>query len=96
MIEISTKNHTSTIRISGRFDFTCVRDFQGALRGEAREWVVDLGDTSFVDSSALGMLLLLREHATANNGKVTVRRLKGQPRDVLMMAKFDRLFVLQD
>lgn len=96
MIELPVHNDTSTIRISGRFDFTCVRDFQEALRGTTREWVVDLGETNFVDSSVLGMLLLSRERASASNGRVTVRHLKGQPRDVLMMAKFDRLFILQD
>ncbi len=96
MIDLSVHNDTSTIRITGRFDFTCVRDFQEALRGSTRDWVVDLGETTFVDSSALGMLLLLREHAVTMNGKVTVRHLKGQPRDVLLMAKFDRLFALQD
>jgi len=94
MIELTIHDNTTTIRIAGRFDFNCVRDFQAALAKPCRDWIVDLGDTTFVDSSALGMLLLLRERATTTNGRVTVRNLRGQPRDVLLMAKFDRIFTL--
>jgi anti-anti-sigma factor len=96
MIELSIHDNTSTVRITGRFDFNCVREFQEALRHTCRDWIVDLAETTFVDSSALGMLLLLRERATTTSGRVTVRHLHGQPRDVLLMAKFDRLFILQD
>jgi anti-anti-sigma factor len=96
MIEVKTHDDTSTIKIAGRFDFRSVRQFQDALRNPCGSWIVDLGEVDFVDSAALGLLLLLRERAGAVGGRVTVRRLRGQPREVLMMAKFDRLFTLED
>ena len=96
MFEVMTHEDTSTIKIAGRFDFRSVRQFQDAFRNPSGSWIVDLGDVDFVDSAALGLLLLLRERAGVTGGRVIVRRLCGQPREVLMMAKFDRLFTLED
>jgi len=96
MIEVKTHDGTSTIKIAGRFDFRSVRQFQDALRHPIGAWIVDLGEVEFVDSAGLGLLLLLRERVSAAGGSVVVRRLRGQAREVLMMAKFDRLFTLED
>ena len=93
MIEIQKHLDTTTLRISGRFDFRCVKEFQAAMQQTSVAWVVDLEAVDYLDSAALGMLLLLREHAAGT--RVAVRHLKGQPREVLMMAKFDRMFAIE-
>ncbi|MFT3694106.1 MAG: STAS domain-containing protein [Kofleriaceae bacterium] len=93
MIEVSKNLDITTLRISGRFDFRCVKDFQAALGQVSPGWVVDLEAVDYIDSAALGMLLLLRDHAKGT--RVVVRNLKGQPREVLMMAKFDRMFAIE-
>lgn len=95
MIEVSKLGNTSTIRIAGRFDFRSVRQFQLALEQPAFSWVVDMSGVDFVDSAALGLLLMLRERAGNDNARVVLRGLRAQPRDVLLMAKFDRLFGLE-
>lgn len=95
MVDISKSGDTCTLRISGRFDFRCVKEFQDALQQHSRKWIVDFDGVNYIDSAALGMLLLLREHA-GENGRVGLRRLAGQPRDVLLMAKFERLFIFED
>ncbi len=93
MIEISKATDCTILRISGRFDFRCVKEFQAAMAVPSPSWVVDLEGVDYIDSAALGMLLLLREHA--NGTRVSVRHLKGQPREVLLMAKFDRMFAIE-
>jgi hypothetical protein len=40
------------------------------------------------------MLLLLRERVGGDGTRVQLRSVRGQPRDVLLMAKFDRMFKL--
>jgi len=93
LIEVSKHLETTTLHITGRFDFRCVKDFQAALQHDSATWVVDLAAVDYIDSAALGMLLLLRERA--KGARVAVRHLRGQPREVLMMAKFDRMFAIE-
>ncbi len=83
-----------TIKVDGRFDFATHQDFQRAYKaypkGE-KQYVVDLAGTEYMDSSAMGMLLQLREHADSakrialNNGNEGIR-------EILKIANFDKLF----
>jgi len=47
-----------------------------------------------MDSSALGMLLLLREHAGADRADIRIVNASGELRGTLRVAGFDKLFVL--
>lgn len=83
------------IKIDGRFDFAQHKSFRDAYRDippGSKTYVVDLSATSYLDSSALGMLLLLREHA---GGEVSAVRIQGCGEDVqrvLKIANFEKLF----
>ncbi len=94
MIQVTDHQDTITVRITGRFDFRLIKDFQQLLSKEPRLWVVDFSSVEYVDSSALGMLLLLRERVQGDMQRVHLRGLQGQPREVLQMAKFDHMFKL--
>ena len=94
MIEFTTHDDVSTVRLFGRFDFRCVKEFQAGLNQPNTRWVVEMEEVDYVDSAALGMLLLLRDH-TGDGRRVTIRNARGQPREVLLMAKFDRMFILE-
>jgi len=92
MIQVTDNQDTVTIQLSGRFDFRLVKDFQELLAKEPKTWVVDLSGVDYVDSSALGMLLLLRDRVRGDAQRIHLRGVHGQPRAVLTMAKFDRMF----
>lgn len=81
------------IDVSGRFDFSCHNEFRKAYShvqpGESV--VVDLQDANYVDSAALGMLLLLRDHVGSAR-LVGIVNSSGQPDQVLRIANFHRLF----
>lgn len=71
-IYASTMSDTGTIALSGHFTFNAHREFKATydrLLADARvgNIVVNLADVSYLDSSALGMLLLLRDHVQAAN-----------------------------
>ena len=53
---------------------------------------VDLKDVDFMDSSALGMLLLLREHARCRGGEVVIEHPSESIDKVLRVANFEQLF----
>lgn len=83
-----------TIAINGRFDFSMHQSFVQAYKvypqGEKR-FVVDLQNAEYLDSSAMGMLLQLREYCA---GGSAVRLLNGNEAvcEILKIANFDKLF----
>jgi anti-anti-sigma factor len=56
--------------------------------------VIDLGDVDSMDSSALGMLLLLREHAGGDRSEIRIVNANTALRGTLRVAGFDKLFTL--
>ncbi len=96
-IELSTVAGATIVHLSGRFDFTTRNQFIGQLDSEIGKlaepeiWV-DLGQVDYIDSSALGMLLMLRDKAKKLDKIVALQSAHGQVREVLGTAQFDRLF----
>jgi anti-anti-sigma factor len=86
-----------TISVVGRLDFHCHDEFrkvyEGDAPGEVGEYVVDLRQTDYIDSSALGMLLLLRE-AVSEIDMIRIINCQPAVRRILEIANFDRLFVV--
>ncbi|MEJ2552917.1 MAG: STAS domain-containing protein [Gammaproteobacteria bacterium] len=85
---------TVTISISERFDFYSHKEFRASYKDRCNsfKYVIDLRDVKYIDSSALGMMLLLREHAQKNSGSVTIANCNPQIRKILQIANFGRLF----
>jgi anti-anti-sigma factor len=91
------QNGKAVVRLQGRFDFSARREFRdccGVLleSGEVRELNLDLAGVDYVDSSALGMLLLLKERADAVSKPVALHNCKGIVRQVLDIANFGKIF----
>jgi anti-anti-sigma factor len=86
-----------TIAVSGSFDFDLYDQFRASYAntaGNGVAYVVDLAATEYLDSSALGMLLLLREHAGGNASNIEIRGASDEVRKLLDVANFRRLFKL--
>ncbi|MEO6800638.1 MAG: STAS domain-containing protein [Rhodanobacter sp.] len=86
-----------TLRLGERFDFSIHREFHDACLGDSpvsRSYLIDLGEVARMDSSALGMLLLLREHAGAERADIRIVNAGAELRSTLRVAGFDKLFVL--
>ena len=87
----------ASLTIHGRFDFSIHRDFRSNYEtildtGGVRELDIDLSNVDYVDSSALGMLLLLREKSMAHNIQMKLNSPQSAVRQVLEVANFGRLF----
>jgi anti-anti-sigma factor len=82
-----------TISIKGRFDFAKHQQFRDAYENkELAAVVVDLKDATYLDSSALGMLLLLRDHAGGDDSDIRVVNSSSDVRKILAISNFDKLF----
>lgn len=97
MTRLDPEKNVLTIAVEGRFDFSQHRDFRNAYQNIApgsMRFVVDLSRATYLDSSALGMLLLLREHVGGEPGSVRITGSNEEVRRVLKIANFDKLFTL--
>lgn len=85
------------ISIDGRFDFALHKLFRDAYRDiePGKGFRVDLSRATYLDSSALGMLLLLREHAGGEQAHVCISGCGEDVLRVLRIANFNRLFTIE-
>jgi HptB-dependent secretion and biofilm anti anti-sigma factor len=88
-----------TILLQGRFDFNSHREFRDAVdqalkEDGATEIHVDLGGVDYLDSSALGMLLMLRDKARGADRVVSLANCHGAVKQVLDIANFGKLFTI--
>ena len=94
---ISDDKKSATLKVDGRFDFSLHNEFRKTYKDmgiENGEYIVDLSSTEYLDSSALGMLLLLKEHAEATSSKVKIVKANEEIKEILHIASFDKLFTL--
>ncbi|MEM6709507.1 MAG: STAS domain-containing protein [Pseudomonadota bacterium] len=90
-------NRTLKIQVSGRFDYSCHESFRSAYEeiGEPCDrFEIDLADADYLDSSALGMLLILRDHAGGDNANIEIQNCTPGVRKAFTISNFDRLFVI--
>jgi anti-anti-sigma factor len=84
------------IHITGQFNFSIYKEFreagQQAPHPADASYVIDLAGTDYLDSSALGMLLLLRERAGGDRADIRITHCNPEIRKIFGISNFDRLF----
>lgn len=95
---VTNREDKSVIILQGRFDFNAHREFREAvdqaIKEAVREIQVDLGEVDYLDSSALGMLLMLRDKAKGAGKAVALANARGSVKQVIDIANFGKLFTL--
>ena len=95
---VSNRDGKTVLVLQGRFDFNSHREFREAVdqavKEAAREVHVDLGGVDYLDSSALGMLLMLRDKAKGAGKEVALANVRGSVKQVIDIANFGKLFAL--
>ena len=81
-INVEVSETKAKICLNGRFDFHSHREFRHSYEtplksGSISELVVDLGNVQYLDSSALGMLLMLKEKAQAAEKSISLSNCRG-------------------
>ncbi len=94
---LSDDGHELTIAIDGRFDFNLHSDFRSAYRDlpANTRFIIDLGKATFMDSSAMGMMLLLREHAGEKSANIRLKNCNAEIRKILTISNLDKMFVVE-
>lgn len=97
-IKVSCQDSEAVIRIGGRFDFKLHKAFRDAYeqlaKDSVKKYVIDLKDTVYMDSSALGMLLVLREKVSPQ-ARIDLVNCNKDIRNILDISNFQKLFTVQ-
>ncbi|HEC16286.1 MAG TPA: anti-sigma factor antagonist [Sedimenticola sp.] len=95
---ISADGKTITINIGERFDFSChgeFRDAYSAVDPAQTKFIINFSRTDYLDSAALGMLLVLRERAGGDKADITLEGCNASVRQIMDVTRFERLFEIK-
>ena len=94
---LATNGTELTISISGRFDFSehqAFRETYEAAPATVQTYRIDMSDATYLDSSALGMLLLLRDFAGGDSADINIVNCNTDVKKILTISNFGQLFHL--
>jgi len=96
-VRLNASTNELLVKIAGRFDFSLHQDFRKLSESQAnnvKAISIDLSRTDYIDSSALGMLLILRDKVGDNKSAIKIINAKPDVKKILEIANFDKLFTL--
>jgi anti-anti-sigma factor len=93
----SSANDGVIIHVDGRFDFYARHEFTSISREaldapHVKNITVNLSGVKYLDSAALGMLLLLRDKCTSRKKEITLAKPSAHVAETLKIVNFDKLF----
>lgn len=94
---LSADGSQLTMLIDGRFDFNIHSVFRDSYRElpSSTKFTIDLSKTTFMDSSAMGMLLLLREFTGKDTNNIRLLNCRPEIRKVLAISNLDKMFLME-
>jgi len=92
---LSVDGSTLTIQIKGKFDFNLVQSFRQAyaqIEPNTNKVIIDLRETDYMDSSALGMLLNMKKTIESQVQTIEISNCQPQLKKILQISRFDKKF----
>ena len=92
---LSVDESTLTIQIKGKFDFNLVQSFRQAyaqIEPKTNKVIIDLRETDYMDSSALGMLLNMKKTIESQVRTIEISNCQPQLKKILQISRFDKKF----
>lgn len=98
-INIIAINNAATIFLSGEFSFDAHREFKAAYINQLNNSkigniVVNLADVKYLDSSALGMLLVMRDYVKAAKKALVLSSPSPIAKRTFEIAGFEKVFTI--
>ena len=85
----------TVLEINGRFDFAARREFKEAMdrlqQAGCRHVVLNIEHVSFVDSSALGLLVVAHQNLKLKEGRISLVNPQSYVRQILDLANVPRM-----
>jgi anti-anti-sigma factor len=98
-VTTSINGNIASLRMSGRFEFSAHREFRDAYEAllsndQVRYIQLHMSQIDYIDSAALGMLLIIREKANYARKSVSLSSPSAAVKQVLEIANFEKLFAI--
>lgn len=89
-------SESKSFSLPTRFDYSFHKQFNDKCNqliedSNVSEIVLDFGLVEYIDSSALGMLVIIQKKASNSGKKLKIRRARGTAEEVLKMANIQKL-----
>jgi anti-sigma B factor antagonist len=98
-VNIEKQNEVVTVYLKGRLDTLAAQEVSKQLEDQIEVTsgtiIMDCTEMSYISSSGLRIFLTLRKAAAEKGGKVIVRGISNDIRNVFMMTGFLNLFEIQ-
>lgn len=96
-IQLHIHDGTATLALQGRFGFEDHNEVRATIypliqRADIQALCLDMAGITQMDSSSLGMLLLLRERALAAGKRIRLERISPSAMAILRGVQFGKLF----
>lgn len=100
-INTTIREGQAQLSLAGSFDFNAHQDFRKAYDqaledASVKELNLNFAQVDYLDSSALGMLLILRDKVGEKGKQIVLSGLRGTIKQVLDVANFGKLFAMRD
>lgn len=98
-MELNTQGDSFVLRIFDRFDSSSYSEFKNICEQIfsnklIKKISVDVSSLNYMDSSAMGMLMILDEKAEQTKKTVTLTSVPGTVANILKIANADKLFTI--
>lgn len=94
---ISDGDNTLHVEIHDNFCSSLLREFRRVCeRQRYARYIIDLRNTTFLDSSALGVLIILHRFVNEDRQAVKIINVPATVRDILRTAHFHQFFDIQE
>ena len=93
--KMSDDGKTLTIKISGRFDISLHKTFSDSYKDKTDSVsvvIMDMADVEYIDSSGLGMMLVLRERIGGDAATIDIVNVSPGVEKILKTTNYDKLF----
>lgn len=94
------ENGIATIIIDTDFNFETHKSFRNSIKEAlelgAKEIVLEFKEVEYMDSTALGLLIVAKDTANEVDCEIKLRRVSGYAKKILEMSHFDKKFDFLD
>jgi HptB-dependent secretion and biofilm anti anti-sigma factor len=89
-------SNSQIVKLPSRFDYGYHKQFNEICSGfinsaEVNEIVLDFGIVEYLDSSALGMLVMMQKKASNSFKRLKIKNVKGATEEILRMANIQKI-----
>ena len=92
------QNHTATLKLEGSFTYTQRKLFQDTLKNlgdkNVEHVIVDLAHVSFLDSAALGLLMITHRQLVADKRRLSLAHPQSTVRQIIELANLHKTIPL--